>query len=141
MDFMKVVTQARELAVSAENSAIKVLEEFNRALPTMKALGFSLHDLQMGMGLLPEVSAKLVASADNIDVKAIDGMIQKESEHKTLVAVLKGIQTAYSVREQLGDLGLEGVEINLKLGIPPNIGIGFVKSAGIASPAFAKAAA
>lgn len=121
------------LTNSASDAVSKLLDEFNAALPTMKALGFSVEDIQVGMGLLPEVNVKLTASADNVDVKAFDGIIAKKSEQKTLVAVLKTLQTAYNVRDQLGDLGLKGVEIDLTLGLPPKVSIAFMKRAAVSA--------
>jgi hypothetical protein len=49
---------------------------------------------------------------------------------------MKGIGAALpghpgDVRDQLGDLGLKTVEIEAKLGLPPTVGIGFVKRAAI----------
>lgn len=132
---------AKVLTDSASEKVSTLLDEFNAALPTMKALGFSVDDVRVGMGLTPEVSAKLIADAGQVDVKAIDGIIEGKAGQKTLVTVLKALQTAYNVRYQLGDLGLKGVEINLKLGIPPHIGIGFLKesptSGGVTSSASA----
>jgi hypothetical protein len=127
MDFTNVLDRTRKLTDSASEGASKFLDEFNATLPTMKALGFSVQFAQVSMGLLPEISAKLIAAAADIDLKAIDELIRKKSEQKTLVAVLKGLQTAYNVRDQLGDLGLNGVEIDVKLGIPPSVGVGFYK--------------
>ena len=141
MGLNDMLGKARGLADSASDAVSKLLGEFNAALPTMKALGFSVEDIQVGMGLLPEVRAKLIAAAANVDVKAIDEMIKTKSEQKTLVAVLKALQTAYNVRDQLGDLGLKGVEINVTLGLPPNISIGFIKSVAVAAPALATASA
>jgi predicted regulator of amino acid metabolism with ACT domain len=140
MGLNDMLGKARELTNSASELVIKLLDEFNAALPTMKALGFSVEDLQVGMGLLPEVHAKLVAAADKVDVKAIDGMIEKKSEQKTLVAVLKALQTAYNVRDQLGDLGLKVIEIGLTLGIPPKVSIGFRKNQAVTAAALAVAA-
>jgi hypothetical protein len=135
MDLNSMMGKAKDFAGSANEGVSKMLDEFNAALPTMRALGFTVQDIQVGMGLLPEVKAKLAASADNIDVKAIDEIIQKKSEQKTLVTVLKALQTAYNVRDRLGDLGLKGVEINATLGLPPNISIGFIKSSAATAQA------
>ena len=140
MDFNGVLSKTRDLAGSASDTVGKLLDDFNAALPTMRALGFTVEDIQVAMGLLPEVNAKLVATAANIDVNALDEMIRKRSEQKTLVAVLKALQTAYNLRDQLGDFGLKGVVVDLKLGLPPKVGIGFVKTVGVAS-SFAPAAA
>ncbi len=141
MDFNNVLGRARDLTNSASDAVSNLLDEFNAALPTMKALGFSVEDLKVSMGLLPEVHAKLVANADNVDVKAIDEIIKKKSEQKTLVAVLKALQTAYNVRDQLGDLGLKGVEIDLTLGLPPKVSIGFIKAQVVTAPVLAGATA
>lgn len=141
MELGNMLGKARELTGSASEAIGKVLDEFNAALPTLKALGFTVADLRVGMGLLPEVKAKLLASADNVDVKALDGMIKAKAEQKTLVALLKALQMAYNVRDQLGDLGLKGVEIDLTLGVPPNISIGFLKNTSVAAAALAAASA
>jgi predicted regulator of amino acid metabolism with ACT domain len=129
MDLKSMVGRGQDILNTASEGVDKMLDEFNAALPTMRALGFTVEDIRVGMGVLPEVKAKLIASADKVDVKAIDDIIKKQSEQKTLVTVLKALQTAYNVRDQLGDLGLKGVEINATLGIPPNISIGFIKNA------------
>ena len=140
MDFNGVLSKTRDIAGSASDTVGKLLDDFNAALPTMRALGFTVEDIQVAMGLLPEVNARLVATAANIDVNALDEMIKKRSEQKTLVAVLKALQTAYNLRDQLGDFGLKGVVVDLTLGLPPKVGIGFVKTVGVAS-SFAPAAA
>jgi hypothetical protein len=130
-----LVDSASQITGVASDTVSKMLDEFNAALPTMRALGFKVDSLHFEAGVLPEIRARLTASADDVDVKAIDGLIQKKSEQKTLVALLKGLQTAYNLRDQLGDLGLKTVEIDAKLGLPPTISIGFVKPAVVPSPA------
>jgi len=134
MEFNSMLNKARDLAGPASETVSRFLDEFNAALPVMQALGFSVEDIQVTMGLLPEVSAKLIAAAANVNVKALDEIIKTKSEQKTLVAVLKALQTAYNVRDQLGDLGLKGIEIDLTLGLPPKISIGFLKSMAVATP-------
>lgn len=139
MDFNGVLNKTRDLAGSASDTVGKLLDDFNAAIPTMRALGFTVEDIKVAMGLLPEINARLVATAANIDVNALDEMIKKKGEQKTLVAVLKALQTAYNLRDQLGDFGLKGVVVDLTLGLPPKVGIGFVKAVGVAS-SFAPAA-
>jgi ABC-type Na+ efflux pump permease subunit len=141
MDFRSIKERAQELSGTASDAVSKMLDEFNGALPTIRALGFNVEDLQVHVGVLPEIRAKLTASAADVDVKALDELIAKKSEQKTLVAVLKALQTAYNVRDQLGDLGLKGVEIDVTLGLPPSIKIGFIKTATGSTPATAKSAA
>jgi hypothetical protein len=60
----------------------------------MRALGFSVSDFRFGMGLLPEIGAKLVASTDAIDVKKIHELIEKHKEQKTLVTLPNALEAA-----------------------------------------------
>jgi hypothetical protein len=134
MHFKDVTSKAKELAGTATEATGKLVDEFNEALPTMRALGFAIKDLRVGMGLLPEVGAKLIASTDTIDVKKIKELIEKHPENKTLIGALKGLELAYNVRQQVGDLPFKGVEIDVILGLPPHIGVAFISSAPAATP-------
>lgn len=140
MAFNEMLGKARELTGSVSEAISKLLDEFNAAQPTLTALGFSVQDVQVGMGVFPEISAKLTARAADVDVKTLDELIEKKKDQKTLGTILKMLQTAYTVRDQLGDLGLNGVEIDLTLGLPPKVSVGFIKSAAASTSAAASAA-
>lgn len=135
MGFKDMLGKAQEFADPTGERVSAYLDQFNAALRDMQALGFSVTNLQVSMGILPEVSAKLIAATANIDSKALDEMIKKKAGQDTLVALLKGLQTAYNVRNQLGDLGLRGIEIDVTLGLPPKISINFLKTPSTAPPA------
>jgi hypothetical protein len=95
---------------AAADAANNVVDEFNEALPTMRALGFTINDLRVGAGLLPEIGAKLVASTDTIEVAKIHELIEKHPDNKTLVAALKALELAFNVRRQIGDSPFKRVE-------------------------------
>ena len=137
MALTDLVGKAKELTGAAADAAGKIVDEFNEALPTMRALGFTVKDLRVGTGLVPEIGAKLIASADTIDVKRIKELIDKHPGNKTLVAALKGLELAYNIRQQIVDLPFKGVEIDITLGLPPHIGVAFVSSAPAATAAVA----
>ncbi len=140
MALKDLMGKAGNLVESATDTANKVLDEFNEALPTMRALGFTVKDVRVGMGLMPEIGAKLIASADTIDVKKIGELIEKKAEKKMLVTALKTLETAYNIKQTIGDLSLKGVELDFTLKLPPNISVSFVgsttsvASAGAAAP-------
>ena len=129
MGFKDLVGKAQELTGTASETINKVLDEFNEALPTIRGLGFTVKDLKVGMGLVPEVGATLVASTDTIDVKKIHELIEKHAEKKLLVTALKGLETAYNVKQQISDLPFKGIELAFKLGLPPHISVQFVSNA------------
>jgi hypothetical protein len=134
MAFKDLVGKAKDLADTATDAARNVVDELNEALPTMRALGFTIKDLRVGAGLLPEIGAKLVASTDTIDVAKIHDLIQKHPDNKTLVSALKALELAFNVRRQIGDFPFKGVELDVTLGLPPHIGVAFVSSSPAAAP-------
>lgn len=133
MPFKDLMNKAQDLAGTATETAGKVVDEFNEALPTMRALGFTIKDLRVGMGLVPEIGAKLIASTDTVDAKKVKELIEKHPENKTAVGMLKALLLAYNVKQQIGDLPFKGVEIDVTLGLPPHVGVAFVSSAPAAS--------
>ena len=134
MPFKDLMGKAKEITGAATEAATNLVDEFNEALPTIRALGFTVKDLRVGMGLVPEIGAKLIASADTIDVKKIKELIEKHPENKTLIGALKGLELAYNVRQEVGELPLKGVEIDVTLGLPPHVGVAFVGSTSASTP-------
>jgi len=139
MDLKGLREKAGELTGAATDAAGKMVDEFNEALPTLRALGFTVKDLQMGMGLVPEINVKLVASTDTVDAKKIKEIMEKNPENKTLTAALKGLLAAYNLKQMVGSVPFKGVELDMKLGIPPHIGVGFVSAAPAEKAATAEA--
>jgi len=129
MDLKGLREKAGEYTVAATDAAGKMVDEFNESLPTLRALGFTVKDLQMSMGLLPEISVKLVASTDTMEAKKIKEVMDKNPENKTLTAALKGLLAAYNLKQTVPGVPFKGIELDMKLGIPPRIGVGFVTAA------------
>jgi hypothetical protein len=118
-----------EKAASAKDAALEKisqsLDKFNEAIPAIKALGFAVTDLNVDMGAIPDVSAKITGSIDSIEEEKIKELIGSNEDNKFLVTVLKGLQTASNIQNKLGDLGFKGVEAEVKLS-PPGIKVGFL---------------
>ena len=137
MAFKDLMAGTEKLTGAVADTAGRALDEFNEALPTMRALGFTIRDFHMSMALIPELSVKLVASASTIDVKRIDELITQYKDKKLLVALLKALQAAYHVKEQLGEAYFGSVEMDLTLALPPRISVGFVSVTETAAKAAA----
>ncbi len=114
-------------------AASKFLDEFNDALPTMRALGFTIKDFRMSMGLPPDINAKLIASLDTVNVSRINELIAQHKDQQLLIAILKALQAAYHVKEQLGDSSFKSVEMDITLGLSPRINVAFAKPAAAQS--------
>jgi len=125
MAFGDLIGKAKEMTSAVADTAGKFLDEFNEALPTMRALGFTIRDFRMSMGLTPEAGAKLIASVDTIDVEKLNDLIARHRDKKLLVALLKALQAAYHIKEQLGENCFRSVEMDVTLGLSPHISVGF----------------
>lgn len=131
----EVMGKAQELTVAATDAAGRLLDEFNEALPTMKSLGFTIKDLHMTAGIVPEIGAKLVASTDTLEPDAIGELIEKHPDNRTLQTALKALLAAYNISRQIDDFPLKGIELDVKLGIPPHVGVAFVPNEPAETPA------
>jgi hypothetical protein len=58
-------------------------------------------------------------------VEKIKELIQKNAEKKLLVTVLKALEAAYHVKEQLGDAAFATVHMDVTLGLSPKIAVKF----------------
>jgi len=125
MDLKSLGGTVRSLVDTASDGVGKLLDDFNDALPTMRALGFTVSSFRLNMALPPELLLTLVASVNTINVGRIKELIQKNAEKKLLVTVLKALEAAYHVKEQLGDATFEEIRMDITLGLSPKIAVNF----------------
>ncbi|PWU21943.1 MAG: hypothetical protein C5B48_10800 [Candidatus Rokuibacteriota bacterium] len=95
----------------------------NDAIANLKALGLSVSHVQVGMGVVPEIEARLTGMIDAMDQAKIKKMIDGHRDNKTLVAILEALRTASVFKDQLGNMGLKGVEADVTLGLPPKVSV------------------
>jgi hypothetical protein len=125
MDLKGFGSTVKGLVDSASDGVTRLLDEFNEALPTMRALGFTVTRFRLNMALPPELLLTLVASVNTIDAGRIKELIQKNAEKKLLVAVLKALEAACYVKQQLGDATFATVHMDITLGLSPKIAVNF----------------
>jgi hypothetical protein len=125
LDLKNLGGSVKGLIDTASDGVSKLLDEFNEALPTMRALGFTVTSFRLNMALPPELLLTLVASANTVKVERIKELIQKNSEKKLLVTILKALEAAFHVKEQLGDATFAAVHMDITLGLSPKIAVNF----------------
>jgi hypothetical protein len=104
----------------------KMLDDLNAALPTMKALGLSVTDVDVKMGLLPSVSATLRGSFKDMDPKKIAHLREGSRDNQVLMAILRALETAANVRSLVRAVVVEGIEVRVKLGLNFGVDVKFV---------------
>lgn len=112
---------------SAQKKINRLLADFNRSIPVIQGLGLAVQDFQVGMGLIPEIKAKLVGDIKKIDPGTLQSLASTHEGNKFLSGILTGLQRAYELKEMMGDVIFTGVEVDLKLGLPPKVSVGFMK--------------
>ena len=65
----------------------------------------------------------LVASVDDMDVDKLNELVEANKERRVLAALLKALQAAYNIKKQVPDMPFEGLQVDMKLGLPPHIGV------------------
>ena len=124
--FDKLKEKAGEVAGAALETANQAMHDFNDAVPKLKALGLSIHNLRVSVGAIPDVGATLTGSVAAIDPGKIKELIDAHQKNKVLVMILEGLRTASAFKEPLGDVGFTGVDVDVQL-IPPKISVKFMQ--------------
>ena len=128
LSFKNITTRIRKIIdkiKSKGGKVTKVINDLINALPIIKALGFSVKDFDVCMGVIPEINAKICGSIETIDSDKIQKLVDENRDKKILIFILRGLQTASKLKEQIGGMGFKGVEIDIKLGLRPKMMVRF----------------
>ena len=117
---------AGALAGKAADKVNELVDELDETRKVLQGLGLSVSDVRIGMGLIPEVGAKFTGSVDALDENKLADLIKADPEQQLLLAALKALQLTCRLKEQLGDVGLKGLELDLVVGIPPKVSVRLV---------------
>jgi len=108
------------------DKAQQMTREFNDTIPTIKALGLSVSNVSLGMGIVPEIGATLTGSVEALDQQRLKDMIERHRENKIVTTILEALGTASRLKDQLSQIGFKGIRVDVKLGIPPKVEVGLL---------------
>jgi hypothetical protein len=117
------------LLTNAKKKMDRMLDDFNRALPAMKALGLSVSKLDLKMGWIPSISATLRGSFKDMDAAKIKHLRESQAGNKVLAAMLRALETAANVKTLLQAVVIEGIEVRVRLGLNFGVDVGFIPPA------------
>lgn len=113
------------LMTQSASKAQELLRDFNDAIPKVKALGLSVENIVVKVGVPPEIAARLVGSAEALDADEI-GKMSAATENKLLGAILEALRTAANVKGYLQQVGFKGLTVDVKLGLLPSVEVGLL---------------
>jgi len=105
----------------------KSQHELNETIPILKGLGFSVRNFRVDLALVPVIRLTLVGNIAAIEPDQLKDAVNKYKEKKLLVSVLEALRTAALLKNQLGDLGFQGVSADIVLSVPPAVNVEFLK--------------
>jgi hypothetical protein len=114
------------ILMNARKKMEKMLDDFNAALPTMKALGLSVADLDFKIGWLPSVSATLRGSFNDMDAVKIRHLKEGSGDNKVLASILQALEMASNVKNLVRSIVVEGVEVYVRLGLNFAVDVKFI---------------
>lgn len=111
------------------NKVNQALDDFQHAIPLLEAIGISTKTVEFEMSVPPMLMATLVGDISATNTEVIQQYIDENSDKSLLVLILKGFIGAYEIREKLSNIGLNGLELDLKLTAPPSIAVRMLAAA------------
>lgn len=116
-------------AALAVDKGQRVLKEVNELIPTLRGLGLGLSDVSVKFGFPPEISASLTGSVASLDREAIEPLVERHRGNQTVTIVLEALITASHFREQIIDIGFNGLKLDIRLGMFPSVKLGLLPAA------------
>ena len=117
MELRELIVKLTGLKSIAQNKANKLLDNYKSAIPILNKFGFKVGKFKVGMGVIPQVETTVSGSISEIEISAINELIEEHEGNKILVPMLKALLAAKDFKERLGEaLPYHGVEINIILG-------------------------
>lgn len=126
--FDEMQEQTTNLTTIAKEKINQVIEEYKRFLPYAEQLGLKVQSFNIEAGVLPKIEMSLRGSIDSIEVEAIEKIKSENQNNQLICAVFNGILLAKQWNDLLSSVYIDifkDIIVDIKLGIPPTVGIRF----------------
>jgi hypothetical protein len=123
----KMLTQiAQKTSGLIIDKGSQLIHEFNETIPKMRALGLSVSDMSLKMGIPPEIGATFTGAVDAFDQGKLKEMIADEEGRQVMTLMLEALIAVSNVKDQLSELEIHGVKMAVRLGLSPNVEVGLL---------------
>jgi hypothetical protein len=128
-DVQSSITDA--LAGASEASVEKLkgaVTEVNELLPLIRELGYSVDGINVGIGLVPDVSISISGLTKTMDEALYRRILDEHKEDRILCGVLIALQSASAIQGKLQFLGMASDTCAITLGLPPKVSLHFKRT-------------
>jgi gas vesicle protein len=114
-----------DLSEAGMDKLKEVLAEINDMLPLIRELGYTIEGIQVGIGLIPNISLDIGGLTQAMDEEAFKRTLEEHKEKRLLVGVVRTLQ-ATSVLQQKIKLGqMQSNSATIVLSLPPKVTLKF----------------
>ncbi len=117
--------QAGNLSGSALERLIDIFEDWAEVFPQLVNYGFSMINFSLSVGLSPGMTIFMRGNTADFDEERIKELLIENTGDKTMLSVLKTIQTTTSLYEKTTLEPCEDIYLKIVIGIPPEIKVTF----------------
>jgi hypothetical protein len=104
------------------------IAELNEMIPLISELGYSVEDIRLGIGLLPEVGISISGLTKTMPDEAYNRIIVEQKEKPLLIGTIKALQNASAMQHRIHIMGMRADTASITLGFPPKIMLEFKKA-------------
>ena len=117
--------QAGNLSDTALERLINIFEDWAEIFPELINFGFALNYFSLSVGLSPSMTIFLNGKTTDFDEDRIKELLTENEGNKTMLSVLKTIQTTNSLYKKTSLEPSENMYLKIVIGLPPEIKVTF----------------
>lgn len=120
----QIASSFGELKDAGVGKVLETLDDFNSALPVLREAGYTLSDVNIGIGLPPTVSASFVSS-DDVSPEKVEHLLAEQADNKFTLLLMKSLYQAWQLQQKIKIVGLKPKGISVVIGLIPVVTIKF----------------
>ncbi len=121
---------AEKISQASEAGASKLKEtgeELNEIVPLLHDLGYAAESIQIGVGLIPDISIEISGLTKKMDEAAYQRILEEKKDKKLVCGLLKTLQAQSALQDKIHIVGMKSDSAVITLTIPPKMNLKFRK--------------
>jgi hypothetical protein len=123
-----VAEKISEASEAGQEKLKEAMGEVNGIVPALGELGYSVESIQLGVGLIPDISIEVSGLTKTMDEATFHRVLEEQAGNKVLSVVLRTLQSASALQHKLHIMGMRSDTAVITLGLPPKLTLKFKKT-------------